>query len=453
MKARLTAALVLVLCGLPGGYAWGQGFRLVPVRPPVRIPFPRVPHVPFHPPTHIPGPPLNPPTPVPHVPPDPATPAPSGPIDRAAGEEPRQPAATEPGNLMVPGVIGLGALGLLVAVVLAAGSNRASPGRIRITSVPPGEAPNHVRAAWVGLELPLAAAQDQGRELAALGVISWTPGSVRGYAVEGRVALKHLQARAPEAAAWWRENVPHVLQRGFQFVFPAANCQKLAGRGGGECPPPRPVPATADRVFEAGQGRVAGGSQPPRVPPIEELILSPAEVEDKARQTERLLQALAEHDRFFDPAFLRPFVLDTFSFLQRSREERDAGPVRQRLLPDLLAWHEAHLRAMREYSERVRIEDPCVEWLEFVHVCCPDAPGAPEVTALITFTAEMHFMDACTGNYRRGLRKRTWFQQYWAFRRQGDAWLLGAIEERHVTVRLEAANRVAARLTLPAPAH
>jgi hypothetical protein len=180
---------------------------MVPVPRVVPVP---IPHIPFHPPIYNPPDPLSRPLPIPHVPPDPTAPArpvppaPPTPVPsssaRAAGrDDSRQLTATDPGGVIVLGLIALGALGLLTAVVVAARKSRASQGCIRIISIPPGEAPDHIRAAWVGLELPLATTRDQGQELTAMGVLSWTPGSMRGYVVEGRAALKHLVSCPPKS--------------------------------------------------------------------------------------------------------------------------------------------------------------------------------------------------------------------------------------------------------------
>jgi hypothetical protein len=242
---------------------------------------------------------------------------------------------------------------------------------------------------------------------------------MRGYAVEGRAALKQLEARAPQAAAWWRANVPHVLQPGFQFVFPAANCQKLVGTDGAKDPPPPPGPSAAD------------------------LILGPAEVFYKAVQTERLLQAVAERDRLFDPSTLRDIVRDTFIRVQASRQERDYGPVRDLLLPGIRAQHEELLQVMWRHHEINRMEGLHVERLEFVHLYCPPPPGAQEFTALITSAAQVYFVDDRTGAYTRGERQYKCFQELWVFCRQGDAWRLCAIERSHASDRLRAENRVA----------
>jgi len=120
-----------------------------------------------------------------------------------------------------------GLLGLLGGASAGMKGLDPSSGLIRIISTPPGEADRGIREAWVGLELPLAKTKDQGQELAALEVLSWKQDRTIGYAVEGRVALERLAACSPEAAAWWREHVPHVLNSGYQFIFPQENCQKL----------------------------------------------------------------------------------------------------------------------------------------------------------------------------------------------------------------------------------
>jgi hypothetical protein len=121
----------------------------------------------------------------------------------------------------------IGLFGLLGGVFAAIKKLRPSGGLIRIISTPPGEASRSIREAWVGLELPLAKSKDQGQKLSAMEVLSWKQECTTGYAVEGRAALERLAAHAPEAAAWWRENVPHVLKAGYQFIFPVESCQKL----------------------------------------------------------------------------------------------------------------------------------------------------------------------------------------------------------------------------------
>ena len=105
---------------------------------------------------------------------------------------------------------------------------------IRVIAPPAGPAPLWVREKWVGLELPSHSA----RPIEQYVVYSFersTPwrslwwrltGKGRyeaGYVVDVDDALAVLQIRHPEAAAWWRENVPQMI--GGQFLFAAASSQ------------------------------------------------------------------------------------------------------------------------------------------------------------------------------------------------------------------------------------
>ena len=111
---------------------------------------------------------------------------------------------------------------------------------IRIVSIPPGEAPEHIRAAWVGLVLPLFVDALQVTEGA--GVLSgpksrlgWFFARLRGkttedvgYLVEADQAVEILSHHDPEAAMWWRENVAWVNRPGMTFLFAAGACQEVA---------------------------------------------------------------------------------------------------------------------------------------------------------------------------------------------------------------------------------
>ena len=105
---------------------------------------------------------------------------------------------------------------------------------LRITSVPPGEAPLWVREKWVGLSLPLAQRKAQARLLFTSGVLSGPRGFFAsigallagklqrrsGFVVETQAAIAVLATSSPEAAAWWQENTPHLLRKTRYFVFP-----------------------------------------------------------------------------------------------------------------------------------------------------------------------------------------------------------------------------------------
>lgn len=107
---------------------------------------------------------------------------------------------------------------------------------IRITGTPPGDAPDNVRAAWVGLVLPLA--KSGVRTIPTIGVLScpktwfglaWARLSSKtekqkGYIVDAHRAVEILAYHAPDAAKWWRENAASAIQPGRHFLFAAEVC-------------------------------------------------------------------------------------------------------------------------------------------------------------------------------------------------------------------------------------
>jgi hypothetical protein len=106
--------------------------------------------------------------------------------------------------------------------------------QLRITSVPPGEAPLWVREKWVGLSLPLAQRKARALSLFTSGVLSGPRGFFSsigallagklerrsGFLVEAQAAVAVLAKSSPEAAAWWQENTPHLLRPKRYLVFP-----------------------------------------------------------------------------------------------------------------------------------------------------------------------------------------------------------------------------------------
>jgi predicted lipid-binding transport protein (Tim44 family) len=187
---------------------------------------------------------------------------------------------------------------------------------------------------------------------------------------------------------------------------------------------------------------------PINIPPLEDLIIRPDEVEEKVRKTTRLLEALAQNAAAFKPSELRAFITATFTRVQQCWEARDYGPVKKLLGPTILAQHEELLRAMSRSGEINRIEDLRVRRLEFVHVWCPADANSHEVTALITFEARVYFCNDRSGAFLRGSPKVIPYQEFWVFRRHGDLWRLVSINRSHDWTRLEAANRVDAMTDL-----
>ena len=110
---------------------------------------------------------------------------------------------------------------------------------VRIISTPPGEAPQNVREAWVGLKLPIEGGGPQ--RILAQGVLSgpktfwglvlsllfgWTK-QQEGYAVDSVKAVDILNEKSPEAAAWWKKNVPHLIQSGKRLLFSLEVCEEV----------------------------------------------------------------------------------------------------------------------------------------------------------------------------------------------------------------------------------
>jgi len=104
---------------------------------------------------------------------------------------------------------------------------------LKVTSVPPGEAPDWVRAEWVGLSLPLADADGSIHTLETVGVLSQPTsrftyllarlfGRIKresGYLVFCKEAIEVLQNSSPTAAAWWLSNTPWVTHPSATFMF------------------------------------------------------------------------------------------------------------------------------------------------------------------------------------------------------------------------------------------
>lgn len=107
--------------------------------------------------------------------------------------------------------------------------------RLRILNTPTGDAPEQVRRAWVGLELPLLADDtetlvqsvlDRERLRSRIQLLWWrVTGRLvrqRGFSVFVLEALEVLERERPLEAGWWRQNAAHLCVPGAVFVFDAA---------------------------------------------------------------------------------------------------------------------------------------------------------------------------------------------------------------------------------------
>jgi hypothetical protein len=104
--------------------------------------------------------------------------------------------------------------------------------RIRIRSVPPGEPPAHVRAGWVGCVLPLYATTDDPKISGqAKGVLSGeNTDRAPGFVVRVVDAVRALERHNAEAARWWHEHTPELIQPEKLFSFPAEACELVEER-------------------------------------------------------------------------------------------------------------------------------------------------------------------------------------------------------------------------------
>jgi len=106
--------------------------------------------------------------------------------------------------------------------------------RLLILRTPAGAAPEPVRQARVGLELPVSAAGEftlqsvLDPEAPRSQVAQWwwrLTGRLkrdRGYAVFVVDAREVLERRHPTEAAWWRQHAPHLCVPGRVFAFDRA---------------------------------------------------------------------------------------------------------------------------------------------------------------------------------------------------------------------------------------
>jgi hypothetical protein len=99
--------------------------------------------------------------------------------------------------------------------------------KIRITNTPPGEAPEHVRQAWIGLEIPIAGNYLAPQSAVGFGVLTGSPQPHVGYVVDAHTAVELLAAQSTEAADWWRTNVPNLIPPGQHFMFDVECCEEL----------------------------------------------------------------------------------------------------------------------------------------------------------------------------------------------------------------------------------
>lgn len=103
---------------------------------------------------------------------------------------------------------------------------------IKIHNTPLGDlAPEGIRAQWVGAVLPLSEfARVQPRQVSK--TVTLKSGKTKerlmyGYSVETLAAMDVLAQHAPQAAQWWREHQPELMQAGKMLLFYADCCTEV----------------------------------------------------------------------------------------------------------------------------------------------------------------------------------------------------------------------------------
>lgn len=100
--------------------------------------------------------------------------------------------------------------------------------KIRFVGVPPGQAPDWVRAEWFDVVVESSGREDaDGDDPFAMGATGGKRENVGGYIVDGGDALAALLAKgtneASRAADWWKTR--SVLVPGRQLIFHADVCE------------------------------------------------------------------------------------------------------------------------------------------------------------------------------------------------------------------------------------
>jgi hypothetical protein len=97
---------------------------------------------------------------------------------------------------------------------------------IRIVRIPPGEAPEWVRKAWIGLILPLKTGIFGPVRTEGIGVVTGkSVGEKDVFPVSAILAIDILARDHEEAAYWWQSRGMYVPW--FDFQFDASACELL----------------------------------------------------------------------------------------------------------------------------------------------------------------------------------------------------------------------------------
>ncbi len=96
---------------------------------------------------------------------------------------------------------------------------------VKVVKVPAGEAPLHVRQAWVGTVFQAVGPREYWEE----GIVTGKDNPARlGYAVPQELAVEALERRNPAAADWFRE---HLRYHSNNLIFGADEVVEIHNEG------------------------------------------------------------------------------------------------------------------------------------------------------------------------------------------------------------------------------
>ena len=110
---------------------------------------------------------------------------------------------------------------------------------VEIVVAPGGDPPDWVRKSWVGLRLPVIGdvhkMEIHDITTAPRSRFGWFLARLlkrlvpaRGYQINAAQAVEILERSKPEAAKWWRENTPHILDGRTNIMFHEWACRPVA---------------------------------------------------------------------------------------------------------------------------------------------------------------------------------------------------------------------------------
>jgi hypothetical protein len=162
------------------------------------------------------------------------------------------------------------------------------------------------------------------------------------------------------------------------------------GYTGGRLSAGKPVFAPQPKASTSAQVDPSIFSPPP------DPIFTPEEVADKAARTARLMERLAQTERAFDPTPLRDWIWNFFHEVQRCWQERDSGPVWERMTPAARTAYKSGIADMRSQRMINKLDSLSLLRLHFVRVAHPadiaghSRHGARHVQGAVAFRPRKH---------------------------------------------------------------